>query len=168
MRLFFLTATLCSVAIGLPLTANADEPETTAGGTCVPLESTIADANYNVNYGAIEFKTGQTGELQFICPVTSLADGSYDIYNWYSNDDDGSSEADYYVRTIVRRRSKTAGTNTTLCDYYSDGTGHDSSSSSGIAIDTDTYLYYVYVFIWRDTTQTNSIRFNALSWVPSV
>jgi hypothetical protein len=162
----------------LPSIADAEDPRdgSIPATTCVRTRATIVAGKAIADNGGYIFGAGETGTLDFSCRLTFLTPGSplashMSVQAHYRNDDDASSEADYYVSLEVIRRSKANGTTTQICQVYSDGSGVDSTPFSGCYFDItneESYYFVANVRVYRRiATQPSSIRWNGITYTLS-
>ena len=146
-------------------------PWSSVGAACAPDDdSPYTRYESQPSYGYVEHATGVTGDLYFVCNVTTPIDSYPGEPDWNTmyltyKDPDASG---YVQATLYRKRLTTGGVASLGSLTSTDGTGVRESSILVSGFDFDTYAYFVRIRMNRSTTTSDQefhiVRLQFVLW----
>lgn len=173
-----ITALVVSLVVMSALrVAHAEDPRygSMPAASCMPTRPTIVAARFATSsYGAVSFKSGTTGTMEFTCSLTlppslsPLAAHTY-VQMHYANDTDLGSNSSYYARLQLRKRRKDTGAIEDVCSVYSSSAAVAATTpANGCYFDSrdeEDFYFYANVTLYRTVaTQNPSITVYGLSY----
>jgi len=141
---------------GRALAATRTRPWSSVGAACAPDYTTRYASNASSGYA--EHASGVTGDLYFVCNVTTPIDsysGEPDWSRLYLTFKDPDTRG--YVQATLYKKKLSDGAVTSMGTTLksTDGSGIRQSSVSVSSFDFDAYAYFVKIQIYRSSTSSD-------------